>query len=149
VPRHPPRTAGNFWSLLTVNGACREWHATEWRQNGYARVRWDRESVFVHRLAWRYAFGSIPDGLKVLHHCDNRICCEPSHLFLGTHADNAADRDRKRRWRPHGPLTEEDVQVIRSLAKAGYSARSLTQRYPVTKKHMMSIIRGEVWKSVV
>ncbi len=51
----------------------------------------------AHRLAWIYTHGPIADGLHVLHKCDVRLCVRPGHLFLGTEADNMADRDAKGR----------------------------------------------------
>lgn len=64
---------------------------------GYGR-RWFRGSPWrAHRVAWVEAFGEIPDGLLVLHTCDNPPCVNPEHLFLGTHRDNALDRQAKGR----------------------------------------------------
>lgn len=75
---------------------CWEWTgATTW---GYGEV--NRQGISgrrVHRLAWEFAYGPIPDGLMVLHRCDNRSCVRPDHLFLGTAADNMHDMIAKGR----------------------------------------------------
>jgi HNH endonuclease len=72
---------------------CHNWTGTVGRA-GYGRVQ-----VSAHRLAYELAHGPIPDGLLVLHKCDNPVCCNPDHLFLGTSADNMADKVRKGRHR--------------------------------------------------
>lgn len=55
--------------------------------------------IYTHRLAWEVTYGPIPDGLCVLHRCDNTQCARPSHLFLGTKDDNNKDMAAKGRWR--------------------------------------------------
>lgn len=82
---------------------------------GYGRLRGaDGDKVLAHRLAFELASGTpIPDGLCVLHHCDNPPCCNPSHLFLGTMKDNTLDASAKgrmrngRRSRTHCPQGHE------------------------------------------
>jgi hypothetical protein len=64
---------------------------------GYGRVSYKGRRPLAHRVAWELANGPIPDGLLVLHRCDNPPCCNANHLFLGTSKDNADDRDAKGR----------------------------------------------------
>lgn len=82
-------------SRVVVNPetGCHVWSSTL-STGGYGRVL-----VSAHRLAWELAHGPIPGGLLVLHKCDNPPCCNPEHLFLGTIADNMADKIRKGRGR--------------------------------------------------
>jgi hypothetical protein len=66
---------------------------------GYGKINIDGRMVHAHRVAWQLANGPIPDGLHVLHTCDNRGCVNVRHLWLGTHQDNMRDRDHKRAMR--------------------------------------------------
>lgn len=96
---------------ISINARRTESGCLEWTAycdpDGYGRVTLMGRPQHVHRAAWIEANGAIPDGLHVLHHCDNPPCCqmEPTegypegHLFLGTPADNMADKVSKGRWR--------------------------------------------------
>lgn len=65
---------------------------------GYVTMQYQGKRVYVHRLAWElYNAEPIPDGLYVLHSCDNPGCCNPNHLRVGTAADNAHDRESRGR----------------------------------------------------
>jgi hypothetical protein len=89
---------------------CREYDGFL-NAKGYGRVnkRIDGRLVskYAHRLAWEQAYGPIPEGMMVMHLCDNTSCVEVSHLRLGTHADNMADMKAKQRarWQENAPGT--------------------------------------------
>ena len=79
---------------------CWEWQGNR-DQYGYGVIFYNGKLAKAHRLSWTLHFGNITDGLCVCHHCDNPSCVNPSHLFLGTHQDNAKDRESKGRgWHP-------------------------------------------------
>lgn len=75
---------------------CLEWQASRNRK-GYGQVRYDGKNDGAHRVAWVLEHGPIPDGLYILHRCDNPPCVAVEHLFLGTAADNMADKMAKGR----------------------------------------------------
>lgn len=91
-----------FWSKVVANSPADCW---EWTggvtHNGYGKFsigpRGEQRIVRSHRLVWEMVYGEVPDGIQVLHRCDNRKCCNPEHLFLGTNVDNVADKVAKNR----------------------------------------------------
>lgn len=100
--------------------------------------------------------GTIPKGMKVLHHCDNPLCVNPRHLFTGSYADNNRDRDLKER-QSRGErvntavLTEEDVRYIRLVFKRRhkvYGGIPLGKKFGVTREAIRCAIVGICWKHV-
>jgi hypothetical protein len=75
---------------------CLEWTAVR-HEHGYGQFSLGDKMEKAHRVAWKIAHGPIPRGMCVLHRCDNPPCVAEEHLFLGTQADNVADRDAKGR----------------------------------------------------
>lgn len=110
APRQDPRARVLANMQADPISGCWNWTLRADRA-GYGRVKvtgFGRAGNFVdraHRYAWAAFNGPVPDGMHVLHRCDNRRCCNPGHLFLGTHDDNMADMIAKGRGRygPHAP----------------------------------------------
>lgn len=87
-----------FWSKVCIlhPSDCWEWQAAKFC-NGYGVFRLDGKNFRAHRLSWVLEYGDIPEGLSVLHSCDNPSCVNPHHLWLGTQLDNLRDSDCKGR----------------------------------------------------
>lgn len=117
--------------------------------NGYGQFRvsgWENGG-YAHRAAFLLYVGSIPSGMLVLHTCDVRNCVNPSHLFLGTYADNAHDmslKDRSTRGVRSGTaaLTEDDVL---SIIKDERSLEQIASDYGVTFGTISKIKIGTTW----
>lgn len=116
---------------------------------GYGQFGLNRRSVVAHRAAYEYAHGPFPAHLKVLHKCDNRACQNPSHLFLGTQADNVADmvakgRERKARGErhPHAKLTAACVAAIRADSRP---QAVIAKDYGVVQTTISRIKLGQAW----
>ena len=88
-----------LWRRVARGEACWLWTGNT-DAEGYGRIALENGLVRrTHQAAWIVTYGPIPPGLHVLHECDNPPCVNPAHLWLGTHADNMADRDAKGRGR--------------------------------------------------
>ena len=106
-----------------------------------------------HRVSYELFVGPIPTGLQVLHKCDNPVCVNPGHLFLGTHSENMADRQRKKRGffpkgEKHGrvKLNNGDVLTIRS---SGETQETLARHYGVSQSLISQIKRKILWDHLV
>lgn len=134
------------------NNECWEWIASQ-NQYGYGRV-WINNKIFLsHRLSYELHKGKIPKGLCVLHSCDNPPCCNPKHLFLGTHTDNMRDMERKGRSKhlkgdKHGSarLTLKEVIKIREIhASKKITIKEIGDDFSVSDGHVSRIINNKAW----
>jgi hypothetical protein len=123
-------------------------------KNGYATIGVHHAKILIHRLSWVLFVGSIPLGLCVLHHCDNRKCCNWEHLFTGTNQENQDDCRQKGRHRwlrgelhPKRILTELEVIAIKQRhASTGESFTSISLDYPsVHKDTIRAILNNKSW----
>jgi hypothetical protein len=152
--------AERFWPRIDQSGgpdSC--WIWTGGTASGYGRMGIKgREVGSSHRISWQLHFGPIPGGLHVLHRCDNPPCCNPSHLFLGTQADNNYDREAKGRGTtppnakgtdsPNAKLTEQDVINIRTAASSGEPMRRIARRYLAGRTAVRNVVKRKTWMHV-
>lgn len=165
---HPDMKA-RFWSKVDIRseGECWEWKASL-RSTGYGQFEFGGTMLKSHRVAYVLTHGAIPDGLHVCHTCDNRKCCNPSHLWLGTNADNTADKVSKGRaigpkgkqhgWHTHpermargeraskAKLTREKVEQIKKLREDGMGQRAVARMFGVTHSAIAAIEKGRTWQ---
>jgi hypothetical protein len=103
-----------------------------------------------HRLSWTIYKGPIPTGMHVLHKCDTRSCINPHHLFLGTNADNARDRDAKNRGviplGEHNGRAKLTAQQVLDIREDGRSTKEIAAQYNVLVRHINFIRKRQTWR---
>lgn len=107
-------------------------------RKGYGQVRRNGKTYLAHRWAWEQVNGPIPDGLCVLHHCDNPPCVNQEHLFLGTATDNNADRDQKGRARGGRVMGDKNGSRLHPETRATgerNGSRTKPERLPRGEQH--------------
>jgi len=144
-----------FWSKILKTEGCWLWTAGTNRK-GYGKFGFQavQGTYLAHRVSWLIHFGDVPDGMDVLHTCDNPPCVRPDHFFLGTNIENNRDRHEKGRdgWIPKpgeengcAKLTWDQVREIR--VASGFQ-RDIAARYGVTQTNISQIKRGLTWKEM-
>jgi hypothetical protein len=144
----------HFWARTRQDKECWEWQGA-CSNRGYGVVKLHGVQWYAHRIAWVLGHGPIPVNHVICHRCDNPRCCRPSHLFLGTAADNAADRDSKGRdGFAHGEVNGQavlratDVRAIRDRHAAGDTQIAIARAFGVSKMTISLIVRRKRWAHV-
>lgn len=151
-----------FWSKVAITGPadCWIWQGHR-NRHGYGMYTFGRRGHNASRAAWILTHGEPPTGMLVCHRCDNRLCVNPAHLFLGTPQANTADMNAKGRH-PHtkpqrvlrgtdnhlAKLTEEVVLEIRALRDSGWTYDRLGARFGLAKSHIGRIVRRQCWTHI-
>ena len=157
-----------FWSRVDMSGgadACWLWLGAR-THNGYGFFKLMRPERMVraHRWAYEQFVGPIADGLLVCHNCDNRLCVNPAHMFVGTQKENIADMMSKGRGpdrsgnavhitrigtdNPNAKLDEDAVRNIRSESANGQSLRALARAFGVSVPVISDVVHRRTWRHV-
>lgn len=115
-------TLRRFWAKVDQSAGL--WNCWPWiaaTADGYGRFRFRGRLWGSHQIAYMSVHGEIPAGLKVMHDCDVRRCCNPAHLVLGTNADNMRDAAAKGRLGKRSGLKAEDVGRVAAAIQQGLS----------------------------
>jgi hypothetical protein len=157
------RTLKRFWAKVQINepDQCWPWIAKAKQGPGYgAFALWSRGRGGLQRasrLAWIFYNGRpVPTGMHILHTCDNPPCCNPAHLFPGTHSDNMQDMHSKRRGNQsrtgrfgergsNTKLTALQVAQIRQLRQDGVSGREIALRFGISRAQVSRIGTFKRW----
>lgn len=154
-----PEFENRFWAKVKRGdpSECWNWQAARCgTHNGYGQTYYKGRKLLAHRAAWMISHGYLPpEDLEICHTCDNGLCCNPDHLWLGTHRENMIDRNRKGRIiyekgseRCNAKLTEVDIEKILQLLEQGLSQRAIAKRFNVSQPKISHIKSGQSWSHV-
>lgn len=148
-----------FWSYVdkTIghgpNGDCWRWTKGTHGIYGAFSISEGRRkyrSLSAHRVAFFLSYNTWP-SMNVCHRCDWPLCCNPGHLFEGSHVDNRNDATKKKRHAfgsrvGTSKLTPEDVLEVRRLRAAGHSNKDVAQQFGIDRSHVSHIVNNDWWK---
>ena len=136
-----------FWKKVNIGShdKCWPWTGALSGYKGHQPyVQFGGGTLIATRLGWFIVHRADPFPLFVLHHCDNTVCCNPVHWFLGTSHENMIDKARK--GRAGNVLTPAIVELIREQIRLGRTNRAIGVDFGVTYKTIYRIRRGEQWQ---
>lgn len=146
-----------FWEKVYKTEKCWIWNGCR-NSDGYGLLAFDRRARGAHRVSWIIHFGKIPNGMSVLHRCDNPPCIRPDHLFLGMQADNVKDCDSKGRRRYADrkgeksssvtPFKNADILQIRAEAAAGKRRTRIALERGVCRQSIDNIVNRKTWTHI-
>jgi hypothetical protein len=153
---YTPQNIERFWAKVNKNGPVPENRPDLGRcwiwmgggnGKGYGQVRINYSQRGTHQVAWELVNGKVPQGLWVLHQCDNRNCCNPAHLFLGTTQDNMTNNVRPFSTgtvRHH--LTKSEVLLLKALHRNGATQAALAEDFDVAYRTVSNIVNERTRK---
>lgn len=163
APGRPANTPEVLWSKVDKRGEdeCWPWKGYK-NKEGYGRTWINDVGYYSHRVIFNLAYPntitlnapkSCDDFGFLLHTCDNPSCCNPKHLFVGTHLDNMRDKVAKGRSPdfsgdkgPRCKLSISQAREARKLRKEGASVKSLAEKFGLSLPSMKTLLRGESYK---
>jgi len=137
-----------FWEQVESADGCWEWRGAR-QPNGYGRLCIGGKKLLAHRLSYELNIGPVPDGLLVLHTCDNKPCVRPDHLYAGTRQDNARDVFERASFNhPTDKLSFELADELRRVAREeGSSQDALARQFGVSRSQVGKVLQGIHWSA--
>lgn len=151
-----PNLPDRFWRKVKKGRSCWKWNGAV-GNNGYGRINTAGRGMPIesaHRVVWVLTFGPIPEGKFVLHRCDNKLCVNPKHLWIGTQADNMRDMKKKGRGcigekNGQARLNRNTVLKIRKVYSTGkFSQSKVATMFGISRCHVHQIASRRNWNHI-
>ena len=152
-PRKPQKrkpAEERFWAKVNKNteSGCWEWEAS-CNQYGYGQFSdINGKTIKAHRYSYELNKGPIPEGMCILHSCDNRRCCNPNHLSVGSHLENYHDMLNKNRQHYKNILNSEKVKNIKIRLQSGEFYKNIAKEFDIPSVTVYHIKTGKTWAHV-
>ena len=147
------RVKKRFLGKVEKTNGCWNWIACYHRSTGYGRFGYNGKTEGAHRVSYMIYNGRISKGMSVLHKCNNKLCVNPNHLYLGNARDNARDRNEAGSTlfgedHQNSKLRTKDVLEIRTLGKNGMLHKYIAEFYNIGRATVTKIINRDRWKHI-
>lgn len=128
--------------IVTSEAGCHVWQSTV-KRDGYGQFWLHGKPRKAHQVAYELFVGPVPEGMHVLHKCDNRVCVNPEHLYAGTPKQNMQDRTARLRYACR-KLSGDAVRMIRELYSSGdFTQTALAARFGCGQTHISKVVRRQ------
>lgn len=141
------RLSEYFEKYVIRDENCWGWKGKR-KLDGRGALNFEKKSIQAHRASWIIHFGKIPDKKLVCHHCDNPICTNPKHLFLGTSSENIVDAIKKNR-KSTAKLRMVDVIEIKKMLKNNIPGNIIANKFNVDPMTISDIKLNKTWRHVL
>lgn len=146
----------DFWTHVAIKSEPDECWIWKGAKGRYGHLLFNGKYVKAHRVAWLLFFGQIKPGLFVCHRCDNPLCCNPDHLFLGTPKENSDDALKKGRFpcqkgeiNSASKWSDSVISEIKHRVSSGESQCQVRRDFGMSSGHISMIVNGKTRPSLV